>query len=96
MWRNYMDVFSTVLLGILLLLLIIFLSLAVLVQDLLKSAISLALGSLSLSGVFFLLDSPFAGAFELSVGAGLITVLILVTISLTKNHGVEDEEEAVE
>ena len=91
-----MDVFSTVLLGILLLLLIIFLSLAVLVQDLLKSAISLALGSLSLSGVFFLLDSPFAGAFELSVGAGLITVLILVTISLTKNHGVEDEEEAVE
>ncbi|MEM3341824.1 MAG: hypothetical protein QW728_03945 [Thermoplasmata archaeon] len=91
-----MDLFSTVMLMILLILVIIFLSFAVLLQDLLKSAVFLALGSLSLTGVFFLLESPFAAVFELSVGAGLITVLILVTISLTKNHGVEDEEEEVQ
>jgi NADH-quinone oxidoreductase subunit J len=42
-------------------------------------------GSLALSILFFLFGAPFAGAFELSVGAGLISVLFIIATSLTKH-----------
>lgn len=68
----------------LLILLLIFAVLAILLRDLLKSAISLAVASLLLGIVFFRMNAPYAGVFEISVVAGLITVLFVLTIALTK------------
>ncbi len=61
-------------------------ALAVLAKDLIKSAIALAGASLLLGIVFFLMGAPFAGVFEISVVAGLITVLFILTIALTKTE----------
>jgi len=64
--------------------LVIFAALAILLRDLLKSAIALAVASLLLGIIFFRMNAPYAGAFEISVVAGLITVLFVLTIALTK------------
>ena len=68
--------------ALLLLLLLAFAGIAVFVRDLVKSAIALAVASLTLSILFFLMKAPFAGAFELSVAAGLVTVLFVSAIAL--------------
>ncbi|HOW85976.1 MAG TPA: DUF4040 domain-containing protein [Candidatus Aminicenantes bacterium] len=65
--------------------LVIFSVLAIVLRDLLKSAISLAVASLLLGIIFFRMKAPYAGAFEISVVAGLITVLFVLTIALTKS-----------
>jgi NADH:ubiquinone oxidoreductase subunit 6 (subunit J) len=64
--------------------LVLFSVLAILLKDLLKSAISLAVASLFLGIVFFRMNAAYAGVFEISVVAGLITVLFILTIALTK------------
>ncbi len=64
--------------------LVIFSVLAIALKDLLKSAISLAVASLLLGIIFFRMKAPYAGVFEISVVAGLITVLFVLTIALTK------------
>jgi NADH-quinone oxidoreductase subunit J len=56
----------------------------VFLRDLVRSAISLALMSALLSVLLFKMNSPFAAVFELSVVAGLITVLFVSAIALTK------------
>jgi NADH:ubiquinone oxidoreductase subunit 6 (subunit J) len=66
---------------------VVFSLLAVLLRDILKAAISLAAASLLLGILFFRMNAPYAGAFEISVVAGLITVLFIVTIALTKSEG---------
>jgi NADH-quinone oxidoreductase subunit J len=66
--------------------------LAVLQTDLLRAAISLALASVGLSVLFFQLGVPYAAVFELSVGAGLIMVLLVSAIGLTKRTPPENEE----
>jgi len=66
--------------------------LAILAKDLIKSAIGLAFASLFLGIIFFRLGAPYAGVFEISVVAGLITVLFMLTIALTK--GGSDVREA--
>jgi len=71
--------------------LVLFSALAILLKDLLKSAISLAAASLLLGIVFFRMGAPYAGVFEISVVAGLITVLFILTIALT-NTGEEVRE----
>lgn len=43
---------------------------------------AIGLGSVLLSIIFFIFDAPFAGAFELSVGAGLISVLFIIATSI--------------
>jgi NADH-quinone oxidoreductase subunit J len=65
--------------------LVIFSVLAIVLKDLLKSAISLAVSSLLLGIIFFRMNAPYAGVFEISVVAGLITVLFILTIALTKS-----------
>jgi NADH-quinone oxidoreductase subunit J len=65
--------------------LVIFSVLAVLLQDLLKAAISLATASIFLAVVFFRMNAAYAGVFELSVVAGLITVLFITAIALTRS-----------
>ncbi|HEK85523.1 MAG: NADH-quinone oxidoreductase subunit J [Candidatus Saccharicenans sp.] len=66
--------------------LVIFAGLAILAKDLLKAALSLAVASLFLGIIFFRLSAPYAGVFEISVVAGLITVLFALTISLTRKN----------
>jgi len=46
------------------------------------SVVALSLTRAFLSALFFLLDSPFAGALELTVGAGLIAILFIVALIL--------------
>jgi NADH-quinone oxidoreductase subunit J len=65
--------------------------LAVFFSDLLKAAISLAGASLFLALLFFEMGATYAGVFEISVVAGLITVLFISTISLTKGDGAVQE-----
>ncbi|MCL5674684.1 MAG: hypothetical protein M1501_02920 [Candidatus Omnitrophica bacterium] len=69
-----------------LILLIIFSILAVFLRDLLKAALSLAAASICLTIIFFLLHAFYAGVFEISVVAGLIIVLFVTTISLTRSE----------
>lgn len=60
---------------------------AVLLRDLLKAAISLAVASLFLAILFFQMKAYYIGVFEISVVAGLITVLFISTIAMTKGEG---------
>lgn len=68
-------------------------SIAILTENLIRAAIALGIGGVSLAMLFFMLDAPHAGGFELSVGAGLISVLFILAISLTESIG-RDEREA--
>ena len=65
--------------------LVVFSILSVLVRDLLKAAISLAVASIFLALVFFRMNASYAGVFEVSVVAGLITVLFITAIALTRS-----------
>ncbi len=85
------DLFSLQL--VLLLVMFIFMIMAVESTDLIRAAISLALGSAVLALIFFGFDSPIAGIVELSVGAGLITVLLMATISILGGKKEGDERE---
>jgi NADH-quinone oxidoreductase subunit J len=58
--------------------------LAAISKDLLRSAIALLFCSLGLTLLLFNLNAPLAGVFELSVCAGLISVLFINAISLTR------------
>jgi NADH-quinone oxidoreductase subunit J len=70
---------------ILLFALTVFFSLwAVMSKKLLTSAIMLALVSVAVSLIFFDYGAPWAGVFELSVCAGLITVLFIGAVSLIR------------
>ena len=66
---------------------------SVLIKDLVKAAIGLAFTSITLAILMFRLASPLAGVFELSVCAGLITVIFMSTISLTKALTAQQEEQ---
>jgi NADH-quinone oxidoreductase subunit J len=68
-------------------------SIAVFSKRLFPAVISLGIGSALLATLFFWLGAPYAGGFELSVGAGLISVLFLIIISLTESMGQESYEE---
>lgn len=51
------------------------------------------IGSVVLSILFFLMGAPFAGAIELSVGAGLISVLFIIATGLRdKKSGGEESK----
>lgn len=67
--------------------LVCFSVLAVIFHNLLKSAICLGVASIFLAMLFFQMGASYAGVFEISVVAGLITVLFITTIVLTKREG---------
>jgi len=58
-------------------------------KNLIRAIVSYAISSVSLAAIFFVLESPYAGALELTVGAGLVAVLLLVALIL---GGGEEEE----
>lgn len=68
--------------------------LSVLIRNLLKAAITLAAASALLAVVMFLLGTWIAAVIELSVCAGMITVVFISAISLTKP--LTDEEILIE
>ena len=80
--KNYMM--NPILFIVLLMLLLLAGIWTVMTLNLLKSAIGLAVTSAILSLLLFRMDAPLAGVFELSVCAGLITVVFISVISLTK------------
>lgn len=57
---------------------------AVMTKSLLKAAIALGIASAVLTMTMFLMDAQLAAVFELSVCAGLVTVVFISAISLTK------------
>lgn len=65
---------------------------AVMSKKLLTSAIMLALVSVTVSLIFFDFGAPWAGIFELSVCAGLITVLFVGAVSLVRAHEEKNPE----
>lgn len=58
---------------------------AIISKKLLNSAIMLAVASIGISMLLFGYSAPWAAVFELSVCAGLITVLFISAVSLVKN-----------
>jgi len=56
----------------------------VMARSLIRSMLGLALVSVGVTMLMFLFAAPLAGVFELSVCAGLITVIFAATVSLTK------------
>jgi NADH-quinone oxidoreductase subunit J len=60
---------------------------ATLSRNLLQSAVALAVGSSALASMFYILGAPYAGSFELSVGAGLISIMFIIAISLCESIG---------
>lgn len=52
--------------------------------DLVRSAVALCLGNSALAALFFLLQAPYAGSVQLSVGAGVLSALFIIAISLTE------------
>ena len=78
--------------GLLVLIMLVGAVVAVLAENLIRSAVALGIGSAALATLLFLLNAPYAGGFELSVGAGLISVLFIVAISLTESMGRERRE----
>ena len=71
---GYLLLFTVVLIGAIL---------AIRAKNLIVAASVLGLGSAALAMMLFMLDAPYAAGFELSVGAGLVSVLFIVAISLT-------------
>ncbi len=69
---------------ILLVLMVAFSTYAIFSRRLLFASVALGLSSCLLAIIFFNLDAPFAGSFELSIGAGLISLLFIMAISLTE------------
>jgi NADH:ubiquinone oxidoreductase subunit 6 (subunit J) len=60
---------------------------AIRATSLIRAAISLALGNSALALFFFVLRAPLAGSVQLSVGAGVVSALFLLAISLTETMG---------
>lgn len=58
-------------------------------KNLVRAITAYAICSICLAMLFFYLASPFAGVLELTVGAGLVSVLFLVALIL---GGGEEEE----
>ncbi len=58
-------------------------------QNLVIAAAALGIGSAALAMLFFFMNAPYAGGFELSVGAGLVSVLFLVAISVATTQRAE-------
>jgi NADH-quinone oxidoreductase subunit J len=84
-----MDPVTLILEIILLAFTIVFGVLSVELKRLVYAAVSLALMSISIALIFFLLSAPFVGVLQLLIYAGAITILFLATISLTRG---EEEE----
>ena len=78
-----MDV-NTILLIILLAIVIIAAVLAIELRDLIYASIALAILSIALAGVFWILNAPWVALFQLMIYGGAVTVLLISTVALTE------------
>jgi uncharacterized MnhB-related membrane protein len=65
---------------------VLFIILAIELEELVKATIALGISSALLAAVFYLLNAPYAAVFELSVAAGLITILLLSSIGMIEKE----------
>jgi uncharacterized MnhB-related membrane protein len=65
----------------------VFLIIAIELKELVKATIALGIGSALLASVFYLLGAAYAAVFELSVAAGLVTILLLSAIGMIEKEG---------
>lgn len=65
----------------------IFIIIAIELKELVKATIALGIGSGLLATIFYILNAPYAAVFELSVAAGLVTILLLSAISMIDKEG---------
>lgn len=79
---------------LLLLSLVVSAACTIMIKNLLKAAIALAVTSAVLTVVMFLMGATLAAVLELSVCAGLITAVFVSTISMTKNVSAQAHAEA--
>ena len=61
-------------------------------KSLTRAVVALGVSSALLAMLFFILNAPYAGGFELSVGAGLISVLLIIGLTLT--HSLQEHPDA--
>jgi len=64
----------------------IFIIMAIEMKNLIKASIALGIGSALLAMAFFVLGAPIAAVFELSVCAGLVTILLLSAIGMLEKE----------
>lgn len=55
-------------------------------RKLMAIIIAIGVGSVLLAALFFIFGAPIAGAVELSVGAGLISVLFIIATNVTDSE----------
>jgi uncharacterized MnhB-related membrane protein len=67
----------------------VFLVIAIELKELVKATIALGIGSALLASVFYILNAPYAAVFELSVAAGLVTILLLSAIGMIEKEGMK-------
>ena len=67
-------------------------AICIVIRNLLKAAIGLAVTSAILSIIMFVLNAPLAAVFELSVCSGFITIIFISAISMTRIHTKEELE----
>jgi uncharacterized MnhB-related membrane protein len=65
---------------------VLFIIIAIELEELVKATIALGISSALLAAVFYLLNAPYAAVFELSVAAGLITILLLSSIGMIEKE----------
>ncbi|MHA1629461.1 MAG: NADH-quinone oxidoreductase subunit J [Candidatus Heimdallarchaeota archaeon] len=75
---------NQILLIILLIIVVIAAVFAVELRDLIYASISLAILSIALAGVFWILNAPWVALFQLMVYGGAVTVLLISTVALTE------------
>jgi NADH-quinone oxidoreductase subunit J len=78
-----MDV-RTILIIILLVITVIAAVLAIELRDLIYASIALAILSIALAAVFWLLNAPWVALFQLMIYGGAVTVLLISTVALTE------------
>ncbi|NHJ48822.1 MAG: DUF4040 domain-containing protein [Asgard group archaeon] len=78
-----MDV-KTILIIILLIIVVIAAIFAIELRDLIYASIALAILSIALAAVFWILNAPWVALFQLMIYGGAVTVLLISTVALTE------------
>jgi NAD(P)H-quinone oxidoreductase subunit 6 len=87
---------SSILIIILLAFVIIAAILAIELRDLIYAAIALAVLSIALAAVFWLLNAPWVALFQLMIYGGAVTVLLISTVALTERYESGDPVEELD
>jgi NADH:ubiquinone oxidoreductase subunit 6 (subunit J) len=91
---------KTILLIILLVIVVIAAIVAIELRDLIYASIALAILSIALAGVFWILNAPWVALFQLMIYGGAVTVLLISTVALTERfesgEPIEDLDKLIE